>query len=136
MLPERDSGKRRGAVFFGLPPKIQLLHCEVIRAFDADALVRCTAGLRALIEAILTDKRLRDTEPQPKNLEAAIDALAKMLPANVVRTLHTFRFMGNAALHDVVRPDRVELHRALNVIEDILNFYEIHWHVRILERKG
>lgn len=68
-----------------------------------------------------------------KNLEEKIDGMAKLLPANIVKNLHSFRFIGNSAVHELEPPSDLEVSLALNVIEDILNFlYELDYKARML----
>ena len=45
-----------------------------------------------------------------------------VLPENIVKNLHAFRFAGNEAVHELEAPPEYELAWALDVIEDVLNF--------------
>jgi hypothetical protein len=47
-------------------------------------------------------------------------------PQNIVTNLHTFRFMGNIAVHELTPPKRQDLLLAIEISEDLLNFlYEL-----------
>jgi hypothetical protein len=60
--------------------------------------------------------------------------MTAILPAEVVKNLHGFRFMGNDALHDLVVPRPIDLNVAIDVVEDILNFlYALNYKASILE---
>ncbi|MCB0264797.1 MAG: DUF4145 domain-containing protein [Calditrichaeota bacterium] len=74
-----------------------------------------------MIEGICDDKDIGG-----KNLEKKINGLEGILPKNIVKNLHQFRFMGNVALHDLKAPSRVDLSKAIEICEDLLNFlYEL-----------
>jgi len=90
--------------------------------YNEQAPILCTAGLRALLEGICQDKRIKG-----RNLKAKIDGLKAILPSrNIIRNLHHFRFMGNDAVHELAAPKPNELALAIGVIEDLLNFlYEM-----------
>ena len=81
-------------------------------------------GLRSLLEAIIDDK-ISESKPTD-TIKNKINLLQKHFSEHVVETLHTFRFMGNEATHKLKEPNELDIHRALNVIEDIMTFfYEI-----------
>jgi hypothetical protein len=84
--------------------------------------------LRALVEGISADRGIAG-----RNLEEKIDGMATLLPHNIVKNLHNFRFMGNKAVHELEPPREFEVTLALNVIEDILNFlYELDYKAKML----
>jgi len=98
------------------------IYREAITCYNEGAPILCTAGLRALLEGICQDKRIKG-----RNLKAKIDGLNAILPnKNMIRNLHHFRFMGNDAVHELAPPKPEELVLAISVIEDLLNFdYEM-----------
>jgi hypothetical protein len=105
-----------------LKPHLKALYKEAITAYNHEAFILCAAGLRALIEGICQDKRIKG-----RNLKIKIDGLRPFLPSkNIIRNLHQFRFMGNEAVHELAAPKPYELKLAIGVIEDLLNyFYEL-----------
>ena len=105
-----------------LKPKLASLYAEAITCYNRKALILSAAGLRALLEGICQDKRIRG-----KNLKVRIEGLKALLPnKNIIRNLHHFRFMGNKAVHELAAPKRTELALAISIIEDLLNFlYEL-----------
>lgn len=107
--------------FLQLSNKLKQLYIETIECYNSDLNILCAAGLRALIEGICVDKSI-----EGKNLEKKIDKLTAILPENIVNNLHSFRFMGNDAVHELSPPKRKDLFLAIEVCEDLLNFlYEL-----------
>jgi hypothetical protein len=102
-----------------LKPKLEALYKEAITAYNHQAFILCAAGLRALIEGICQNKRIKG-----RNLKIRIDGLSPLLPhKRIIRNLHQFRFMGNEAVHELAAPKPYELRLAIEVIEDLLNFF-------------
>lgn len=118
-----------------LKSELTTIYREALSCYNEEALILCTAGLRALLEGICQDKRIKG-----RNLKVKIDGLKAILPnKNIIRNLHQFRFMGNDAVHELAAPNRKELALAIGVIEDLLNFlYEMDYkasQLRELRRK-
>jgi len=103
--------------FRKLPRKLDILYSEAIQAYNNKLLILCAAALRALIEGICVDKNIKG-----KNLASKIDAMTDILPENIVKNLHGFRFMGNEALHELNSPQKRDLLLAIEIIEDLMNF--------------
>lgn len=102
-----------------LKPELRTIYQEAITCYNEQALILCTAGLRALLEGICQDKKIKG-----KNLKAKIEGLKAILPnKNIIRNLHHFRFMGNDAVHELTAPKPTEVALAIGVIEDLLNFF-------------
>jgi hypothetical protein len=95
------------------------IYKEAVTCYNGKALILCAAGLRALLEGICQDKRIKG-----KNLKAKIEGLRARLPNNnIIRNLHHFRFMGNDAVHELAAPKATEVALAIGVIEDLMNFF-------------
>ena len=103
--------------FESLPHKIRVMYQEVIDAINAQLNILAAIGLRAVIEAICVDKGVTGT-----NLAKLIDGLAKggILSQNQADILHSHRFMGNAAAHEIQAANPVELVAALEISETVL----------------
>ncbi|MEW6714467.1 MAG: DUF4145 domain-containing protein [Nitrospirota bacterium] len=121
IFPERGFKKREQKYFFQLPKEVHNLYQETVVAHDRELSLLSTVGLRALIEAIVADK-LSEDEYGP-NLETKINALSKYFQKATINTLHEFRIMGNKAIHSQVAPDCLDIHRALFVVESIMEFF-------------
>lgn len=103
--------------FLEFPIKVQLIYNEVIGAMNAQLPVLAGIGLRALIEATCKDQGI-----EGNNLQKLIDGLATtgVLSKAQADILHTHRFLGNIAAHDVVSAKPKELVAALDIAENIL----------------
>jgi hypothetical protein len=121
IYPERDLKKRNNRYFFYLPRGVQNLYQETLAAYDRDLVLLSTVGLRALIEAIVADNI--DEKEYGQNLESKINALAKYFKEPTINTLHDFRIMGNKAIHAQITPNHLDVHRALNIVESIMEFF-------------
>jgi hypothetical protein len=103
--------------FIELPDKLYRIYRETIQSFNSGLNVLCAAGLRALLEGICVDKGI-----EGQTLEVRIGGLLKILPSNIVTNLHSFRFIGNEAIHELTPPTNDALRLAIEIIEDLLNF--------------
>ncbi len=117
--------------YFGIPKKIQRIYYETIDAFNNNLNILCATGLRGLIEGICDDKEISGKHD---NLEKKIKSLTKAgIPANMTENLHSFRFMGNTAIHELTSPKREELRLAIEIIEDLLNYlYDLDYKLKRL----
>ncbi len=120
--PERGHRRREAKKFSELSPKLGRIYKESLECFSNGALVLCTAGLRALLEGICQDKKLKG-----RDLKERIDNLEFLVPnRKIIRHLHHFRFTGNKALHELKATDRDTLSVAIDVIETLLDYlYEL-----------
>ncbi len=125
--PRRTEYERMQERFITLPKKLADLYAEVISAHNSDLNVLCAVGLRGLIEGVCADKKI-----QGRNLDERVEAMKLLLPENIVKNLHGFRFMGNRAAHELEAPVSGELQVAIDLIEDILNyFYDLDYKARL-----
>jgi hypothetical protein len=121
-FPERTRHSLSHKSYSKLKPELVSIYREAIACYNAKALILSAVGLRALLEGICHDKRIKG-----RNLKSKIDGLEALLPnKNIIRNLHHFRFMGNDAVHKLAVPKAQEVASAVGVIEDLLNFlYEL-----------
>lgn len=100
-----------------LPIKVRVIYKEVIGAMNAQLPVLSGIGLRALIEAVCKDQGIAGD-----NLEKLIHGLATsgVLSRAQADILHTHRFLGNVAAHEVTSAQPRELVAALEIAENIL----------------
>ena len=99
------------------PAKVRLMYNEIIGAINAQLPVLAGIGLRAIIEATCRDQGI-----QGKNLQELIDGLATkgVLSSAQSDILHTHRFLGNIAAHEITPAQPGELLAALEIAENIL----------------
>ena len=102
---------------YELPFKVRLIYKEIIGSMNAQLPVLSGIGLRALIESICKDQGIDGS-----NLEKRIDGLATkgVLSKAQADILHTHRFLGNAAAHEITSAKPRELVAALDIAENIL----------------
>ena len=133
LYPERIKTHLRAKLFIKLNPNLTRIYRETIKSFNHGALILCTAGLRAVLEGICDDKQIKG-----RDLREKIENLQPLLPnKNIIKNLHHFRFTGNKAMHELKAPDREGTKLAIEVIEDLLNFfYELDYKVTRLRRSG
>lgn len=107
--------------FYNLPEKLVNIYKETLMAFNAQTRLLCATGLRSLIEGVCINKGIAGN-----NLGQMIDGLIAILPENIVKNIHNFRFMGNAAVHELELPKTYDLRLAIEICEDLLNYlYEL-----------
>jgi hypothetical protein len=100
-----------------LPESIQTIYKETISAFKANSYILTAGGLRAIIEAICNHLRIKKD-----NLEKRIDALHNKghLTLSESKRLHSIRFLGNDALHEIAKPKKEHLYLLLEIINHLL----------------
>ncbi|MEO7714720.1 MAG: DUF4145 domain-containing protein [Capsulimonas sp.] len=120
-IPARMASSISARQFSKLSEDLKIIYEESISAFNANLNILCTIGIRALVEGICADKGFTRG-----SLEKKIEDLSSVVPDNITKCLHSFRFMGNNAAHELKSPSRSDLRLAIGVSEDILNFlYEL-----------
>lgn len=108
---------------WNFPYEVYGIYSETITAINEGCYRLAAAGFRATVEAICKDKNI-----QFKNLEAKINGLRK---AGIIteadrNRLHTVRFMGNDAVHQIAAPTRESLLLVFEIINGVLsNLYVI-----------
>ena len=129
--PKRQSNDLSTKYFQKISPKLRSIYKEVIASFNSSHKILCAMGLRALLEGVCADKGITN-----RTLEKRIDALDEYLPQNIVQSLHSFRFMGNEAAHELAGPPISELRLAIEVMEDLMNFlYELDYKAKKLNKR-
>jgi hypothetical protein len=124
--PRRERNSLATKTFLQLNEKLTDIYEEVIKCFNDEAWILCAVGLRALLEGICADKNIAG-----RSLFDKIQGLDKHLPSNIVESLHSFRFIGNDAAHELQAPLQKDLQVAIEVMQDLLNFlYELDYKAR------
>lgn len=106
-----------------VPSKIKGIYIETIKSYNKGIRILCAAGVRAIIEGICNDQKVKGN-----NLEDKINALKDngILSSNYAETLHQLRFMGNNVLHKLDTPTDDELKLAIEIIQHTIEaIYEI-----------
>jgi len=99
------------------PEITQKVYKEVLKVINENTPLLSAIGLRTLIESIC-----RDQSYAWDNLYEGIEALSSngILSMTQVEFLHTCRFLGNTAAHEIIAPSKDELLAALDIAETLL----------------
>jgi hypothetical protein len=101
-----------------LPEKIRVIYSETIASFKSNSSILTAGGLRAIIEAICNNLKITG-----KNLGERIDGLSEKghLTLAESKRLHSIRFLGNDALHEIEKPKDSHLYLLLEIINHLLS---------------
>lgn len=110
------NGQEIEATYY-LPDKIAKIYQETISAFKVEAHILTAAGFRAVIEALCNHLKIKSG-----NLSTRIDLLFEkgFLTANESKRLHSIRFLGNDALHEMDTPKEDQLLIILEIVNHLL----------------
>lgn len=126
--PERNKLHVKSKEFKQLPKALTNIYREMLGSYNNNLAVLCALGIRALLEGICADKKIKG-----RSLREKIDEMDSILPKNIVANLHSIRFTGNEAAHELSSPSMDELRLAIELCEDLLNFlYELDYKARSL----
>jgi hypothetical protein len=100
-----------------LPVAVHAIYREALAAHAAQLPISVGFAVRAIIEAVCIDKQIPGY-----NLEQKIDGLAAagLITADSAKILHSLRFMGNAAAHQIKAHKAQELGTALDIADILL----------------
>ena len=101
-----------------LPPLINTIYQQTLKALSQSANVLASIGLRATIEAVCNNLKVSGS-----NLEKRIDSLFKggYVSNGDKKRLHAIRFLGNDAAHEIKQPQGADIRIALEIVEHLLN---------------
>ncbi|WP_367866908.1 DUF4145 domain-containing protein [Pedobacter sp. WC2423] len=101
-----------------VPENIKSIYKETINALKVGSLLLTAAGFRALIEATCNHLKIKHT-----NLAERIDLLHSngYLTKAESRRLHSIRFLGNSALHEIQTPKADQLVILLSIVNHLLS---------------
>lgn len=112
--------------FEHLPESLRRIHKEVYSAIYNENLLSAAICLRTLIEGLCAELKIKGG-PKPgggteENLRGKIEGLLEQQIMNKAQAqaLHSFRFMGNAATHELKSPRIEELTQATAILDAIL----------------
>ena len=140
LYPRRSENYLPIKIYMNVPPNLNLIYREIIDCFNNEIHILCAAGLRALIEAICKEKKIKNglvkekekggtyKEVRRKILQGKINGMAEkgILTKDHAKTLHQHRSLGNKALHELEMPDYEENKLAIEILEHTLeNLYEL-----------
>lgn len=117
LFPERAQGRAPIDGYEDFPLKTRRVYSETLKALSNGMSLLAAIGLRALIESICLEKKVKG-----RNLSIKIDALITIgfLSKKQADFLHSHRFMGNVAAHKIEAPKTEHLFGALDIAETLL----------------
>jgi hypothetical protein len=117
VYPEADTSRHAPTETELLPSVVSRIYIETIRALNAGTLILAGAGLRAIVEAICKDQKVSGG-----NLAEKIDDLVTkcLLAKPQADLLHEERFIGNAAIHELLPPSTRDLELGLSIVEGLV----------------
>ncbi|MDX9799675.1 MAG: DUF4145 domain-containing protein [Bacteroidales bacterium] len=101
-----------------IPDSIKVIYRETISAFKTNSYILTAGGLRAIIEAICNHLKIKKG-----NLADRIDLLHNKghLTLSESKRLHSIRFLGNDALHEIEKPKKDHLFILLDIVNHLLS---------------
>lgn len=151
VYPKRSEEVLSNKTFFNLPYNINRVYKETIDCYNNDILTLCAAGIRALVEGICLENKIKDgpveiidtagaKQVRKETLEGKINGLHEkgILTKENASVLHDHRLLGNEVLHRMTYPTKKTLSLAINIIENILDsIYEIPFKsIRLKQSRG
>lgn len=112
-----ESSEELNYIYY-IPDSIKDIYRETISAFKTNSYILTAGGLRAIIEAICNHLKIKKG-----NLADRIDLLHNKghLTLSESKRLHSIRFLGNDALHEIEKPKKDHLFILLDIINHLLS---------------
>jgi len=114
--PYLERGKELDHLHF-LPKPIKSIYSETLSAIKANCYILAAGGFRAIIESTCTELKIRKD-----HLEKRIDLLNEKghLSKAESQRLHSIRFLGNDALHEIEVPKKEQIFLLLEIVNHLL----------------
>ncbi|MEK6615011.1 MAG: DUF4145 domain-containing protein [Bacteroidota bacterium] len=124
MLPPRHNPNLRPPQSLkNIPENLFRLYNEIIDTYNNRNYTLCAGGIRAIIEGICTEVGILKggilkSGDKIKNIEDKVNALFEkgIITKKHSTILHSFRALGNNALHEIILPTKEELEQAITII--------------------
>lgn len=103
---------------FAIPEKIRIVYFETLEAIKNKCYMLSAVGLRAVIEAICLEQKIKGG-----NLVQKIKNLTKnkLITEKDEHRLHSIRFLGNDSVHEMEVPQKMQILIALEITESLIN---------------
>jgi len=100
-----------------IPERIYKAYKQTLSAYQEEATILAGIGFRAIIEAICAEQSVKES-----NLQSSITKLHKggILSKHETNLLHSIRFLGNDAAHEIKEPSSGQLQTTLKIVEHLL----------------
>jgi hypothetical protein len=118
IYPRVIEGHKEAAEIYALPAVVRKIYQESLSAFKNDLYILTGIGFRATVEAICKERAVTG-----KDLAVKINNLAKigLLSKTDADLLHSIRFIGNDAAHEIAAESKDKLAVALRIIDHLLH---------------
>lgn len=103
--------------YWDLPKTVYDIYSETLLAIQEDLDILAAIGLRATLEAICQDKKLSGHNLDKKIEQLFLNGFITERDANF---LHSVRFLGNDAAHEIVKAEKHQIQAALKMIEYLI----------------
>lgn len=132
-----------GQPFEHLPENLHKIYYEVHNSLQNFNSIVTAIAIRAIVEGVCDEKGIKTGPPKKEGgkrrgqLEGKIDGLLEKQVINKAQcdALHSFRFMGNKAVHKLEEPSLDELILAIQILESVLrSTFELPEKVKALGR--
>ena len=116
-FPSRVTGRPVMSNSYHLPHGVYSIYMEAHASLCAEQTIVTGFGIRAIVEAVCKDKSATG-----RNLKQKINSLQSMglVTESGKDILHSLRFMGNVAAHEMKSHKPLELNAAFDVVEHML----------------
>lgn len=117
LYPSRIAGRPMMREAHLLPHGVYAIYEEAHGALCAELRVMAGFGIRAIVEAVCKDKGMTGQFLQDKIDSLAVEGFITKAGTKI---LHSLRFMGNAAAHEMKSHSPTELNAAFDVVEHLM----------------
>ncbi|UEP39978.1 DUF4145 domain-containing protein [Burkholderia sp. B21-005] len=118
IYPKSIEGHKEAEEVHSIPEVVRKIYQESLSAFKNNLYILTGIGFRATVEAICNERSVSG-----RDLSARINNLAKMglLSQTDANLLHSIRFLGNDAAHEMTAASEKNLMVALRIIDHLLH---------------
>ncbi|MCA3798241.1 MAG: DUF4145 domain-containing protein [Burkholderia sp.] len=118
IYPKSIEGHKEAEEIYSIPEVVRRIYRESLSAFKNNLYILTGIGFRATVEAICNERSVPG-----RDLSARINNLAKMglLSQTDANLLHSIRFLGNDAAHEMTAASEKNLMVALRIIDHLLH---------------
>lgn len=118
IYPKSIEGHKKADEIYSIPEVVRRIYRESLSAFKNNLYILTGIGFRATVEAICNERSVAG-----RDLSARINNLAKMglLSQTDANLLHSIRFLGNDAAHEMAAASEKNLMAALRIIDHLLH---------------
>lgn len=118
-FPKRGNRKRK--FFIGMEYQVEYMYEEVIGCYNNDLLMLCSVGIRSLMEAIFKSEGISDNDFWKLEDKIKKYCSSHNLSEDFSRALLGVKLIGDKAIHQLSKTDKLYLSVTLDLMEAIFN---------------